>query len=38
MEKEGYKGIKYSGGHYSGSPVKHNAYVFWDIKEIERIK
>jgi hypothetical protein len=37
LQKLGYIGFRYNGGYFSGTE-KHNAYVFWDIDLLERIK
>jgi len=38
MKNLGYRGIVYDGGEHLNSPIKHKAYVIWDLKDIERIK
>jgi hypothetical protein len=38
MKKLGYKGIIYNGGEHLNSPIKHNAYVIWDLSDVKRIK
>lgn len=37
MKKIGYKGIVYNGGDFLNSPIKHNAYVIWNIDDVKRI-
>lgn len=37
MQSLGYKGIKYNGGEHLKYPIKHKAYVIWDMKDVERI-
>jgi hypothetical protein len=38
MKKLGYKGIVYDGGEHLNSPIKHKAYVIWDLNDVERVK
>jgi hypothetical protein len=38
MKKLGYKGIIYDGGEHLNSPIKHKAYVIWDLNDVERVK
>jgi hypothetical protein len=38
MKNLGYKGIVYDGGEHLNSPIKHKAYVMWNLNDVERIK
>lgn len=37
MQKLGYKGIVYDGGEHLNSPITHNAYVIWNLEDVERL-
>lgn len=38
MQKLGYKGIVYDGGEHLRTGISHNAYVIWNMNDVQRIK
>lgn len=37
MQKLGYDGIVYDGGEHLNSPIKHKAYVIWNLDNVKRV-
>lgn len=38
LKSLGYRGIVYNGGEHLNSPIKHRAYVIWDLADVHRVK